>query len=304
MNPMNPGGPPPGYPPQGPAQGYPQGAPQQGAPQGYGQGAPQGYPQGAPQGYPQGAPQGYPQGAPQGYPQGAPQGYPQGAPQGYPQGAPQGYPQGAPQGYPQGAPQGYPQGYPMQGQPQGASPYPGQPAPMAAAPVAGPNPYAQAQSSLKTAGSTLRVLQIALAGLGALMVLGGVGMMFTLGVGAGSTLVISGVVTAATGWFMLPQFMGQIGGATAMVDALAAKQQLAMTGIPAQARLLSVQQTGAFINMNPQVQAVLEIQGPQGVYQTQTTAVVPQIAIPRFQPGAIIPVRINPQNPHDVAVVV
>jgi hypothetical protein len=178
-------------------------------------------------------------------------------------------------------------------------------APMAmAAPMGGANPYAQAQSSLKTAGTTLRILQFALAGLGALMVLGGVAMMFTLGFGAGSGLIISGVVTAVAGWVTLPKFMGQIGGATAMVDALAAKQQLAMTGIPAQARLLSVQQTGAFINMNPQVQAVLEVQGPQGVYQTQTTAVVPQIAIPRFQPGAILPVRINPQNPHDVAIVV
>jgi hypothetical protein len=177
-------------------------------------------------------------------------------------------------------------------------------APMAAAPMAGANPYAQAQSSLKTAGSMLRIMQFALAGLGALMAIGGVAMMTTLGVGAGSGLLIAGVVTAVTGWFTLPKFMGQIGGATAMVDALAAKQQLAMTGIPAQARLLSVQQTGAFINMNPQVQAVLEIQGPQGVYQTQTMAVVPQIAIPRFQPGAMLQVRINPANPHDVAVVV
>jgi hypothetical protein len=116
-------------------------------------------------------------------------------------------------------------------------------------------------------------------------------------------MLITGVVLGCTAWFTLPMFMGQLGGASAMVGQLYAKEQLAMTGTPMTARVLSVQQTGAMINMNPQVQAMLEIQGPQGPYSTQTMAVVPQMSIPRFQPGAMIQVRVNPANPHDVAVV-
>jgi hypothetical protein len=32
-------------------------------------------------------------------------------------------------------------------------------------------------------------------------------------------------------------------------------------------------------------------------------AVIPQMNIPQFQPGAMVHVRVNPANPHDVAVV-
>jgi len=32
-------------------------------------------------------------------------------------------------------------------------------------------------------------------------------------------------------------------------------------------------------------------------------AVVPQMMIPRFQPGATVQVRVNPMNPQDIAVI-
>jgi len=135
------------------------------------------------------------------------------------------------------------------------------------APPGGANRYTQAQSGLKSAGATLKVVQIALAGLGALLAVVGLVMVLTVDVGTGGGLLITGVVLAATGWFTLPKFMAQLGGASAMVDALHAKEQLAMTGTPMTARVLSVQQTGAMINMNPQVHAVLEVQGPQGPFR-------------------------------------
>lgn len=172
-----------------------------------------------------------------------------------------------------------------------------------AQPPAGVNRYGQAQSSLKSAGATLKIMRVAFAGLGALLAVAGLVLVFTVDVGTGSGVLITGVVLGATGWFTLPKFMGQLGDASAMVDALHAKEQLAMTGTPMTARVLAVQQTGAMINMNPLVHAVLEVQGPQGAYQAQTMAVVPQMSIPRFQPGAMIQVRVNPMNPHDVAVV-
>lgn len=272
MNPMNPGGPPGGY-PQG-TPGHPQ---QQGqVPAGYGP-PPQG------QGY---SPAGYqPQQQP--HPQ-QQQAYPQ-----HQQPQQQQHPQQQAGGYAQGPQPGMPQGQP--GMHQGMMGIPG-------APPAG-NRYGGAQQSLAGASSSLKMMQIGFAAGGALLALLGVVLIFVAGFMTGLSMIITGVVLAGAAWFTLPKFMGQLGAATATVDALHAKEQVAMTGVPMTARLLSMQQTGALVNFNPQVQAMLEVHGPQGPYQVQTLAVVPQMSIPQFQPGAMVNVRVNPQNPHDVAVV-
>ena len=264
-----------GYPPGG-APGYPN-APQPGYPQQPGQ-------QQAP--YPGAPPQ---QAAPAGYP-GAPAAYP-GAPAGYP-GAPAGYP-GAPQaGYP-GAPAGYP------GAPGG---YPGAPQAMAA--MGARNSFGQAQGALAHAGGMMKFMKYAFIGVGALCVLGGIALMITVDLFSGIGTIFTGVVFAVVAFTVLPRFTGMVSQASAMVDGFAAKDLLAQTGIPAQGRLLSVQQTGRLVNYNPEIQATVEVHHPQlGVYQTQTTAVVPQIAIPRAQPGAPVQVRVSPQNQHEIALV-
>ena len=255
MNPMNPGGPPGGQLPPAPPGQYPQQGQQPGYPQ---QGQQPGYPpQVQPGGYPP-APQ--PPYSPQGY--GPPPGQP---PQGY--GSPQGLP---PPGY--AAPGYAPPGYPPQPVAYGQPPQG----------VAGGNRFGQAQSSLKNAGGMIKAMQVGFMVFGGVLIVLGVLLMFLVGAGAGTGLIFSGIMLAAVAKFMLPQFMGQIGGATAMVNALHAKEQIAM---------------------NPQVHATLEIQGPQGPYQVQTLAVIPQMNIPQFQPGAMVNVRVNPMNPQDVAVV-
>ncbi len=202
--------------------------------------------------------------------------------------------------------QGYPQpGYPQPGYPQPGYPQQGVPnvmAGMGGIPGMG-NRYGAAQSSLKNAGGMLKAMQYGFTGLGALFAFGGVASIFFVGFSMGISLIVTGVVLVAVAWTTLPKFMGQLGGATEMVNALAAKDQLAMTGIPTTAKVLGMQQTGTMINMNPQVQAMLEVQGPQGPYQVQTLAVIPQMNIPQFQPGSVVNVRVNPQNHQDVAVV-
>jgi hypothetical protein len=166
------------------------------------------------------------------------------------------------------------------------------------------NPYGQAQSALKGAGTTMKMMQYGFAGLGVVLLVLGLVMMITYSFSTGMTLIITGVVLAATAFFFLPQFTSMVGSATSQVDALAAKSELAQTGMPAVGRLMSVQQTGVMVNYNPEILATVEVQHPQmGVYQVQTKAVVPQIAIPQFQPGAQVQVRINPMNPQDIALV-
>jgi hypothetical protein len=181
------------------------------------------------------------------------------------------------------------------------SPYGGM-APMGA-PGAG-NSFAQAQGALAGAGGMMKFMKVAFIGVGALCALGGIGLLIFVDAITGISMIFTGGVFVVVALVVLPKFTGMVGQATAMVDGLAAKEQLAQTGVPAQGRLLSVQQTGRLVNYNPEIQALVEVHHPQlGVYQTQTTAVVPQIAIPRAQPGAPVQVRVSPQNQHEIALV-
>ena len=261
-------------------------------------------------------------GQPAGYGQPAAQpGYGQ-PPAGYGQ-APAGYGQPAtPAGYaqPPGQPQaGYahPGGYAQPGQPQaGAAPGYAQPPAAQAAyaqqpqwsqPNAAPvNPYANAQKALASGNNSVQMAQYGIAGVGALMAVFGIIRVILGNFGGGIGLLISGVVMVGVAFFVMPQFTGMMKDATGMVDGLAAKAQLAQTGLPASAQVLAVQQTGVMVNYNPEVLATLQVTHPHtgAAYQVQAKSVVPQIAIPQIQPGAHIQVRINPTNPMDVALAV
>jgi len=71
-------------------------------------------------------------------------------------------------------------------------------------------------------------------------------------------------------------------------------QNIRQNGIPAQATIRQVWQTGTFINENPQVGMQLEVRPPGGApYVTQLNAVVPLVNIPSFQPGTVVPVKIS-----------
>lgn len=165
------------------------------------------------------------------------------------------------------------------------------------------NPYARAQSALATGKSTLKISMYAMIGIGGLCMVGGLVWLITGSIGGGLGMLVAGAVTIGSA-FTLPKFMGQMNQATSMVDGLAAKAQLAQTGLPAHASVVSMQQTGRMVNFNPEAALVLDVTHPhtQARYQVQTTAVVPQMNIPQVQPGMQIHVRINPQNPMDVAL--
>jgi hypothetical protein len=164
--------------------------------------------------------------------------------------------------------------------------------------------FGQAQKALASAGSSMKIMKYSFLIIGLLGTLGGIGMMFTVDMVTGIIVAVSCLFFALVPLLILPKFSGMLGQASAMVDGFAAKEQLAQTGVPAQGRLLTVGQTGRMVNMNPEIQALVEVHHPQlGVYQTQTTAIVPQIAIPRAQPGAAVQVRVHPQNQHEIALI-
>jgi hypothetical protein len=192
-------------------------------------------------------------------------------------------------------------GQPGMGQP-GMPGQPGMAGPMGAAP--GANPYAQAQAALKTGNTTMKIAQYSTAGIGALCAIGGIIWMIMGEIGGGVGMLFTGIVMVAVAFAFMPKFMGMMNQATGMVDGLAAKANLAQTGLPATASVMQVQQTGRMVNYQPECAVSLNVTHPHtgAQYQVQTTGVIPQINIPQVQPGAQIQVRIDPTNPMNVAL--
>lgn len=114
-----------------------------------------------------------------------------------------------------------------------------------------------------------------------------------------------------------PEHRGIAGGLRAMKDGVAqANQMLGQMNEDAQkaqylmangrvgsAVITDARQTGMFVNENPQVEMDLQVT-VEGIpsYTATHRQVVAQIAIPQFQPGATVPVRVDPQNPSSLII--
>ena len=85
--------------------------------------------------------------------------------------------------------------------------------------------------------------------------------------------------------------------------AVGPNRSVLQNGVPAQAKIMSVQQTGVMVNNQPQVAFDLEVRPPGGMpYRTQAKAVIPIVNIPQFQPGVQVPVKIHPTDPTQVVM--
>lgn len=80
-------------------------------------------------------------------------------------------------------------------------------------------------------------------------------------------------------------------------------RSILQNGVPAQARIMAVQQTGMMVNHQPQIVFDLEVRSPGGSpYRAQTKAVIPVVNIPQLQPGVEVPVKIHPTDPAQVVL--
>ena len=83
----------------------------------------------------------------------------------------------------------------------------------------------------------------------------------------------------------------------------AERSRILARGIPAQATILQIWETGMRVNDCPQVGFQIQVMPPSGIpYVTQTTLVVSQLVIPRIQPGAVVRAKLDPTNPNNVAL--
>ncbi len=122
------------------------------------------------------------------------------------------------------------------------------------------------------------------------------------------TLVVTLVSLAFTGFIFWKTFLPMINSANKLMGDLsqqsAQHNQLMATGVPASARVLSLEGTGTLINHSPQVVLGLEVHPSTGAapFMVRCTSIVSQLKIPQVQPGCMVPVRFDPMNPQRVAL--
>lgn len=79
--------------------------------------------------------------------------------------------------------------------------------------------------------------------------------------------------------------------------------RLLKTGEPAEATILKLWDTGVTLNENPQIGLRLEVRPPgRAPFQTETKMVVSRLQTSAYQPGQVVQVRYDPNNPKRVAV--
>ena len=88
------------------------------------------------------------------------------------------------------------------------------------------------------------------------------------------------------------------------MSGVAETRRLQETGVPASARILEIWDTGITVNNDPVIGMRVEVDRTDG---TAYPAVIPKslisrLDVPRFQPGATVSVRVDPQDPAKVAL--
>ena len=75
------------------------------------------------------------------------------------------------------------------------------------------------------------------------------------------------------------------------------------TGVSASAKVLAIWDTGVRLNDNPIVGFRLLVMLEDGTsYEAETKTVVSVVHIPQVQPGAVLPVKVDPENQQLVAL--
>jgi hypothetical protein len=80
-------------------------------------------------------------------------------------------------------------------------------------------------------------------------------------------------------------------------------QRLKVEGIPGQARVLGVRQTGLYVNNQPQVELRLQVSTPvHGGYEATRKEIVPLVMIGRLSSGQPLPVKVDANDPQDLMI--
>ncbi|HEV7505855.1 MAG TPA: DUF3592 domain-containing protein [Thermoanaerobaculia bacterium] len=105
---------------------------------------------------------------------------------------------------------------------------------------------------------------------------------------------------------LLAMILGGLGGC-AMIDRMsgvAETKRIQESGVAARARILEIWDTGITVNEDPVIGIKAEVTRADGTTYTATIpkSLISRLDIPRFQPGAVVDVRIDPQDSSKVAL--
>ena len=82
-------------------------------------------------------------------------------------------------------------------------------------------------------------------------------------------------------------------------------KRIRSVGRAAEARVLRIWDTGITVNNDPVVAFLLQVRPKEGTpYEVETRGLVSRLDIPQVQPGAILPVAIDPLDPKKVALAI
>jgi hypothetical protein len=80
-------------------------------------------------------------------------------------------------------------------------------------------------------------------------------------------------------------------------------QRLRTSGVPGQAQIMSMRQTGVYMNEQPQVQLSLQVPTEMhGPYQTTVTEYVPLMLLGMLSAGRPLPVKVDPADPQKLVI--
>jgi hypothetical protein len=80
-------------------------------------------------------------------------------------------------------------------------------------------------------------------------------------------------------------------------------KQIRATGVPADATIVQIWDTGVTVNNDPVVGFLLDVHpDSQAAFQAKTKALVSRLAVPRVQPGAKLKVFFDPKDTTRVAI--
>ncbi len=93
-------------------------------------------------------------------------------------------------------------------------------------------------------------------------------------------------------------------GAFDHLSGVSTAKELQATGVAAEAEILSLWDTGITVNEDPVIGLKVRVRPASGAPYEATIAksLVSRLDVPRFQPGQVIPVRVDPRDPARVAV--
>jgi len=80
-------------------------------------------------------------------------------------------------------------------------------------------------------------------------------------------------------------------------------REIRENGLPAKGTVLKIWETGVRVNDNPVVGFLLEIHAEDiAPYEAETKALISILWIPQIQPGAVLPVKYDPEDPSRIAL--